>query len=285
VKRHEFLGHLHRIVEPRNYLEIGVSDGRSLTLAQVPSIGIDPAPKVKQPLHADVRIVKATSDAFFARSDPLRHLRGRRRSPWDRLLRRDPSPGGKGADTLDLAFIDGMHLFEFALRDFMNVERHATWTSVIVLDDMLPRDVDEAARDRHTKFWAGDVFKLIDVLRQYRPELVVLPVDTEPTGMLVVIGADPANEVLRTAYDEIVREVVGPDPQSLPPAVEARLDAVAPERIVDSPVWPELLQARSGQTTRDLGYERIREGLMSLAPDPDISRGRLPKEPASMLSR
>ena len=39
VNRHEFLGQLHRIVEPRTYLEIGVADGRSLTLATVPSIG------------------------------------------------------------------------------------------------------------------------------------------------------------------------------------------------------------------------------------------------------
>ena len=54
MNRHEFLGHLHHVVAPRNYLEIGVSDGRSLTLAQVPSIGIDPAPKVKQQLHRDV---------------------------------------------------------------------------------------------------------------------------------------------------------------------------------------------------------------------------------------
>ena len=42
MRRHEFLGHLHRTVAPRTYLEIGVSDGRSLTLATVPSIGIDP---------------------------------------------------------------------------------------------------------------------------------------------------------------------------------------------------------------------------------------------------
>jgi len=30
----------------RNYLEIGVNDGRSLTLSRVPSVAIDPAFKV-----------------------------------------------------------------------------------------------------------------------------------------------------------------------------------------------------------------------------------------------
>ena len=56
----------------------------------------------------------------------------------------------RGGTSLDLSFIDGMHLFEYVLRDFMNVERFSRWDTAIVLDDMLPRDVDEAARDRHT---------------------------------------------------------------------------------------------------------------------------------------
>jgi hypothetical protein len=265
MRRHEFLGHLHRVVAPRNYLEIGVSDGRSLTLAQVPSIGVDPAPRVKQPLHRDVQVVKATSDDFFARPDPLWHLRGARRSTWDRLLRRMPAAPDQASPTLDLVFIDGMHLFEYALRDFMDVERYCTWTSVIVFDDMLPRDVDEAARDRHTKFWAGDVFKLIEVLRRYRPELVVLPVDTQPTGMLVVMGADPANQVLRMAYDEIVRTWVVPDPQTLPESILSRRDAVAPERIVDAAIWPALIRARADGTDRDAGYEGIGDALMHMA--------------------
>ncbi len=263
MNRHEFLGHLHHVVAPRNYLEIGVSDGRSLTLAQVPSIGIDPAPKVKQRLHRDAKVVKATSDDFFAGPDPLGHFRNGR-SPLDRFMRRVRPTPDEPAPTLDLVFIDGMHLFEYALRDFMNVERHCTWTSVIVFDDMLPRDVDEAARDRHTKFWAGDVFKVIDVLRRYRPELVVLPIDTEPTGTLVVMGADPANEVLHDAYDEIVRTEVVPDPQSVPEAILSRQGAVAPERIVSAGQWGGIVEARKGEIDRAEGYERIRESLMSL---------------------
>jgi hypothetical protein len=266
MRRHEFLSHLHRLVAPRNYLEIGVSDGRSLTLAGVPAIGIDPAPKVKAPLGPDAKVVRATSDTFFARADPLEHLRNEPRSVRDRLLGRAPVARAHGSATLDLAFIDGMHLLEFALRDFMNVERHASWTSVIVFDDVLPRDVDEAARDRHTKFWAGDVYKIIEVLRRYRPDLVILPVDTAPTGTLVVIGGDPANQVLRTAYDEIVRTSVVPDPQAVPEYVLARRDAVAPERVVEAGVWPDLIRGREGRVDRAIGYDRIREELQSLMP-------------------
>ena len=37
---------------------------------------------------------------------------------------------GKLGIVPDFAFIDGMHLFEFALRDFINVEKHATADTV-----------------------------------------------------------------------------------------------------------------------------------------------------------
>ena len=108
-----------------------------------------------------------------------------------------------------------MHLFEYALRDFINVERFADWSSVIVFDDMLPRNVDEAARDRHTKMWTGDVYKVVPVLQKYRPDLTVIQVDTEPTGVAVVFGADATSTALSDAYEEIVGEWVVPDPQKV----------------------------------------------------------------------
>ena len=43
-------------------------------------------------------------------------------------MRRVHVPPDEPAPTLDLVFIDGMHLFEYALRDFMNVERYCAWT-------------------------------------------------------------------------------------------------------------------------------------------------------------
>ena len=58
-----------------------------------------------------------------------------------------------------MAFIDGMHLSEFALRDFIGVERLSRWTGVAIFDDMLP-GVEEAGRDRRTRAWTGDVYKV-----------------------------------------------------------------------------------------------------------------------------
>jgi hypothetical protein len=265
MTRHEFLRRLHELARPRNYLEIGVSSGRSLALSRVPSIGIDPAFRVTVGQRLDVHLVKQTSDDFFARPDPILHLRSGR-NPI-RNLRRGRSAFGhyRGGTTLDLAFIDGMHLFEYALRDFMNVERFADWSSVIVFDDMLPRTVDEAARDPHTGAWTGDVFKVIPVLRQYRPDLTIIPVDTTPTGMLVVLGADRTNRTLDAHYDEIIEAWVTPDPQDIPVDIRERRGAFSPEAFLAGSFWPDLVKARNHRRKRSSGYDRMRSEIEAVA--------------------
>lgn len=241
MNRHEFLGALHDRLAPRSYLEIGVNDGRSLTLSRAPSIAVDPAFKVTSEVHCDLELVRATSDDFFARRDPVAHL-----------------PGG----VIDLGFIDGMHLSDFALRDFINVERFTTWTSVIVLDDMLPRSVSEAARDRHTGAWAGDVYKVAGVLRRHRPDLLCLAVDTEPTGVVIVFGADASNRTLPDGYDALHAELVVPDPQDVPADVITRTGSVDPERLLAADIWKQLVTARDAGDARD---RSIFEPVRSLA--------------------
>jgi predicted O-methyltransferase YrrM len=211
-----FLQALHDLLRPERYLEIGVQHGPSLALARCRAVGIDPAYRITSELSCDVRLFHTTSDEYFARPDPLAATDGK---------------------PFDLAFIDGMHLFEFALRDFINVERHSCARSVIVFDDVLPRTVDEAARVRHTVAWTGDVYPIIDVLARYRPELIVVPVGTQPTGLLLVMGLDPSNTVLADNYDAIVTEYRSPDPQPVPPALMDRLTAVPPQRILAADFW------------------------------------------------
>ncbi|MBC9716290.1 class I SAM-dependent methyltransferase [Streptomyces sp. TRM66268-LWL] len=244
MDRHGFLRQLHKVYRPRNYLEIGVNDGRSLRLSRVPTVAIDPAFKVTSEVSCDVHLVKATSDSFFERKDPLLHLRNGR-NPFRALARRDPLNLFGGEPRLDMSFIDGMHLFEFALRDFMNVEKHSRWSSVIVLDDMLPRNVDEAARDRHTSMWTGDVFRVVQVLRRYRPDLVVVELDTKPTGVVAVFGADPANTVLKDNYDKIIGEFRADDPQDVPEEVLQRKNAIPGETLLGADFWPALIRARN----------------------------------------
>jgi hypothetical protein len=264
MERHEFLRQLHRLVAPRNYLEIGVQTGVSLSLSRVPTIGVDPAFAITKPLRCDLQLVKATSDEFFAGPDPIRHLRSGR-NPLRNLRRGRPMfDHYRGGTRLDLAFIDGMHLFEYALRDFMNVERYADWWSVIALDDMLPRDVDEAARDRHTSDWTGDVYKLMATLVRYRPDLFAIQVDTQPTGVLLVFGADPDSGVLRDRYEEILSETMVPDPQLVPSSVLDRQFAVAPEALIRSGLWADLVNGRRRRRGRATGRRLIETHLQAL---------------------
>ncbi|HWB65811.1 MAG TPA: class I SAM-dependent methyltransferase [Mycobacteriales bacterium] len=248
MNRHEFLRTLHERLRPRSYLEIGIRDGRGLAQSRTRTIGVDPQYKITAELACDLHLVKATSDDFFARADAL---------GW--------FPEG----VIDLAFIDGMHLFEFAFRDFINVERNATPHSVVMFDDMLPRSVDEAARDRHTVSWTGDVFKVATVLERYRSDLVVVPLDTEPTGMVLVAGLDPANRMLVEAYDEILAEFVVDDPQQVPDDVLHRRSAAVPQCVLDLPVWEELRRNRDAAVgTPDLSALRALRGTADYRLDP-----------------
>jgi hypothetical protein len=223
LTRHELLAGLHAALQPRTYLEIGIDDGRSLTLSQARTIGVDPSFMITNPVKGDVLLARATSDDFFAGPDAADFLAG---------------------TPIDLAFIDGMHLAEFAFRDFVNVEKLAGQASVIVLDDMLPRIVDEAARDRYTDSWAGDVFKIIDILRTRRPDLVVVPVNTFPTGVVVVIGVDPASNVLAEAYEELLPQLTSADPQDVPQSILSRSDAVDGRDLIAWSGWDEVRALR-----------------------------------------
>jgi hypothetical protein len=239
VQRHDLLKHLHALLRPRSYFEIGVNTGASLELSRARSVAVDPFYKVVRELRCDVHLVRATSDEFFARRHPLAHL---------------------DAPVVDLAFIDGMHLSEYALRDFINTERFTHSGTVLVIDDMLPRNVDEAARDRAGagllhRAWTGDVYKVTETLRRHRPDLVCLEVDTQPTGTVLVLLPDAGSQVLHDAYDDIVEEYVTADPQDVPQSVLHRKDAVDPEVLVRSGLWETV------RTSRGLPAEQARERI------------------------
>jgi len=195
------LEHLHAALRPALYCEIGIRFGRSLALAQGPAVGIDPSPDLRVNLPASTQVYAVQSDDFFREH-----------------------AGTALTIPIDLAFIDGLHLFEAALRDFMNIERHAAAEAVVVIDDVLPNHPLQASRDRATRVWTGDVWRLVPVLRKWRPDLQLALLDTSPSGLLAVAGLDPANRVLWDHYNPIVREALAMgDP---PTAVLGRRDAL-----------------------------------------------------------
>jgi hypothetical protein len=111
-----------------------------------------------------------------------------------------------GGLPVDLVFIDGCHLFEFALRDFANAARFCTSRSRIVLHDTLPRSAVMAQRTRQTRAWTGDVWKVVPCLRKYAPYLEITTVDVPPTGLTVIGNINPLDTTLREHYDRLVAE-------------------------------------------------------------------------------
>ena len=179
-------------LRPSTYLEIGVQTGRSIALAgpETRAIGVDPTPRVAIPLGPQVSIRAMTSDDYFASDHVSADL---------------------GGQTIDLAFIDGMHRFEFALRDFVNIERRCSRRSTILIHDCYPLTRLTAEREAQTDFWSGDVWRLVLILRKYRPELSVNVIATAPTGLGVVRGLDPASMLLSERMPEIMSEYLALD--------------------------------------------------------------------------
>jgi len=183
----ELLPRIHAFLRPRTYLEIGVESGRSIQLAlpETRAVGIDPAADVRYSLGPRTTIRRTTSDDYFAGQDILADF---------------------GGLPVDLAFLDGMHNFEFALRDFINVEKHCARGSTILIHDCYPLNRETATREHNTHFWSGDTWRLFLALRKYRPDLRLHTIAAAPTGLAVARNLNPGSRVLEQNYDAIVSE-------------------------------------------------------------------------------
>lgn len=183
------------------------SAGESLALSYegADSIGIDPEPRIQHALTPRTRVYAETSDAFFAKRNLREEFGGR---------------------PVELAFIDGMHHFEFALRDFMHLEACCSEDSTILLHDCYPLDENTAARERRTDFWSGDVWRAVLALKKYRPGLSIATIAAPFTGLALVRGLDPASGVLREGIDDIVAEMMSVPFASLGPRKSEMLNLV-----------------------------------------------------------
>jgi hypothetical protein len=209
MTRHEFLAALHFLLKPKTYLEIGVQHGWSLDLADASDVayGIDPQPLVTP--RGNQIIYSMTSDEFFNVATPS-----------------IPGP-------IDLAFIDGMHLFEYALRDYLNVEKHLSLGGLVVFDDVLPRNQEEASRVQCPGDWTGDVWKVAYILRASLGEETIRLVNTQPTGLLLVRGDWPSPDMKPVDYEEAVT-VFGRDyMDQVPNSVLNRAYALDPQEALD----------------------------------------------------
>ncbi|PTM99698.1 methyltransferase family protein [Rhodovulum imhoffii] len=185
----EFLADMHQSLKPEWYLEVGTRSGVSLALSSARSVAVDPQFAITEEIvgkKPQLHLFQQTSDEFFE-SGELERL----------------SVG------FDLAFLDGMHLYEFLLRDFMNAERYMASGGHIVLHDCLPWKASMTGRDWRRaigKAWTGDCWKLVPILQRYRQDLKVEIYDAATTGLVVVSNLAPGNTVLKERYEEIVAE-------------------------------------------------------------------------------
>lgn len=192
----DYLKGIHRVRRPSSYFEIGVDTGATLALAECPAVAVDTKFRLREfamGQRVETHLFQLSSDEFFARYDLRTFF----------------------PDGVDFAFLDGMHHFEFLLRDLVNTERYSHEQTIVALHDCWPVSVEVADREpnyhlrtdattRH--WWTGDVWKVLPILRDYRADLDVTFLDCPPSGLVVVRKLDAKSEVLKGAYDEIVSQ-------------------------------------------------------------------------------
>lgn len=168
---YEALEVAHAYLRPDVYLEIGVHEGHSFRLAAsaAAAVGVDPAMDLRFPAPPGAQLFRKTSDDFFAQ---------------------DATAAFADAP-VDLAFVDGLHHWDQALRDVVHAERHSHGQGRVLIHDCLPIDAETSTRERNTVVWSGDVWKVVVWLRRHRPDLDVTTLDVAPTGLAVVRGLDP----------------------------------------------------------------------------------------------
>ena len=207
------LDRIHEHLCPRGYVEIGVANGHSLGLTRpgTVAVGVDPSPGPEVAERAPGRIlVSTTSEVFFRDHDRAEVL---------------------GGASLDLAFVDGLHLMEAALTDIAALEAWSHPGTVILLHDCNPTDAAMATRERQTVAWAGDVWRVVACLRTDRPDLTVTTVDVGPTGVGVITGlgagfTDLADSIAR--FRDLDYAVLEADRDALLHLVPPTWDAVRP---------------------------------------------------------
>lgn len=193
----EFLASLCQKREIKLYLEVGVQNGFNLSNISVETaIGVDPAFDIKIDVtrgKKNLHLFKMTSDTFF----------------------RDKGSFVSDLGGADISFLDGMHYFEYLLRDFYNAEARAARNGIIAMHDCMPFDGDMIERfyqphlrpeGPYRTFWTGDVWKVIPILKKFRPDLRVQLIDCNPTGLVCVSNLDPSSKILEENYYDIVQE-------------------------------------------------------------------------------
>lgn len=170
------------------YFEIGSRTGSSLKLSCSPTVAIDPYFQLNGDFVGQkdfCLLFQEKSDLFFKR--PLANLSGLK---------------------CELGFIDGMHLFEYALRDFINLSKISTPKSIFLFHDPMPWSFEMTTRDYKSipqnTAWVGDIWKLIPIFIELGMKDCICVLTSARSGLLAV--ENPGSQQisnLNDNFDEI----------------------------------------------------------------------------------
>ena len=195
----DFLSELTEKRSIKRYIEIGVRSGELFSNVHAEfAIAVDKRFDISSNIAKNKKVVhlyQEASDDFFSRKNINSVLEG----------------------FPQIVFLDGMHVFEYLLRDFFNSEGLCDKNSLIIAHDCIPLNEEMADRDETTAkqrtietrfhgWWTGDVWKIVPILKRYRPDLKLWLLDAAPTGLLCISNLNPNNTVLREKYFDIVSE-------------------------------------------------------------------------------
>ncbi len=171
------IGKIALVTGARSYLEIGVYDGQTFTNVPLARrVAVDPAFRFDwqawQGHGTDLH--QTTSDDFFRR----------------------------GIEIFDIIFIDGLHTFEQAFRDFCATQGLAHRATVWIIDDTWPNDAfsiersvaaTQALRRHHgltSNAWHGDVFRTAFAIHDFFPTFDFRTVTGNGNGQTIVVRAN-----------------------------------------------------------------------------------------------
>ena len=154
MNRFDIINSIASKIKASDYLEIGVYDGYCFERVMIPNKdAVDPDSPFR---HTNFRM---TSDKFFDYLNPKKGY--------------------------DIIFIDGLHVHEQSLRDFINSEKHLNPGGFIIFHDTNPPTKSHATDECKSGDWNGSVYKTIITLRSEWPNLNIFTVDTD-WGVTVV---------------------------------------------------------------------------------------------------
>ena len=185
LNRIEVIQKLIDKVGGKSYLEIGIRRGETIASVEAwRKIGVDPAPQLQNISGSglskrfdQITVHAKTSDEYFQRCH----------------------------EKFDVVFIDGLHVYEQAIKDILNSLNHLRHDGYIVVHDCNPMTENAATREWHAGVWNGDVWKAIYDIKTNYPELNYVVLD-EDFG-LGIIWKDGEND--RIYAPDFKQNIVG----------------------------------------------------------------------------